>query len=260
MPPPRRRALGARRAGRVDPLSRAWRGAGHGRRGARRRSRARPGRRAPMSGSIRRPARVLDSASADAGAGAGPPRPPRQPDGAGLGRARSSAGSASSCSSPASPASGCGGRSPAASGAASAGSGRIRPTPTSTIRSASGSLLPLAMLSFTGFWISFPSVFSSFEASRSPGKGKGGGAARPCPGDARPAARRRPRLTADAALAAAQPHATGAARHHRLADRPGARVEDRLRARGRPGRGRGRRRDRRGRRRRARRAPRPAPG
>ena len=34
-------------------------------------------------------------------------------------------------------------------------------------------LLPLAMLSFTGFWISFPSVFGAFEASQ-PGKAKAG--------------------------------------------------------------------------------------
>ena len=67
-------------------------------------------------------------------------------------------------------------------------------------------LVPLAMLSFTGFWISFPSVFSNFEASQP--KGKGGG-----PPDRARAMRARPlsqtAMTADAALAAAQPHATG---------------------------------------------------
>jgi uncharacterized iron-regulated membrane protein len=67
-------------------------------------------------------------------------------------------------------------------------------------------MVPLAMLSFTGFWISFPSVFSAFEASQP--RGKSGGA----PDRAR-ALRARPlaqtRLTADAALAAALPHATG---------------------------------------------------
>jgi hypothetical protein len=65
--------------------------------------------------------------------------------------------------------------------------------------------LPLAMLSFTGFWISFPGVFGAFEASQP----KGGGA----PDRAR-ALRAQPlertAMTADAALAAAQPHATGA--------------------------------------------------
>ena len=66
-------------------------------------------------------------------------------------------------------------------------------------------LLPLAMLSFTGFWISFPSVFSNFEASQPKAKVKSGPPAR--------AARARPlmetAMTADAALAAARPHATG---------------------------------------------------
>lgn len=69
-------------------------------------------------------------------------------------------------------------------------------------------LLPLAMLSFTGFWISFPSVFSTFEASQPKAKAKGGGQ----PDRAR-AARAQPlgqtRLFADAALAAARPLATG---------------------------------------------------
>ena len=72
-------------------------------------------------------------------------------------------------------------------------------------------LVPLAMLSFTGFWISFPSVFSTFEASQpaAKGKGKAGG-----PPDRARAMRARPlavtAMTADAALTAAGPHATGA--------------------------------------------------
>jgi uncharacterized iron-regulated membrane protein len=66
--------------------------------------------------------------------------------------------------------------------------------------------LPLAMLSFTGFWISFPSVFGAFEASQP--KGKGGGPDRARAMRARPL--ERPAMTADAALAAALPHATGA--------------------------------------------------
>jgi uncharacterized iron-regulated membrane protein len=70
-------------------------------------------------------------------------------------------------------------------------------------------LLPLAMLSFTGFWISFPTVFSQFEASRPAPKGKSGGA----PPDRARAMRAQPLertgLTPEAALAAATPHATG---------------------------------------------------
>jgi uncharacterized iron-regulated membrane protein len=66
-------------------------------------------------------------------------------------------------------------------------------------------LLPLAMLSFTGAWISFPGVFGAFEASQP----KAGGA----PPDRARALRARPlaqtAMTADAALAAAQPEATG---------------------------------------------------
>jgi uncharacterized iron-regulated membrane protein len=58
-------------------------------------------------------------------------------------------------------------------------------------------LLPLAMLSFTGFWIAFPSVF---------GGGGGGGMPRPAP--AVPVAATR--LTPDAALAAAEPLAGNA--------------------------------------------------
>ena len=66
-------------------------------------------------------------------------------------------------------------------------------------------LLPLAMLSFTGVWISFPQAFGRFEATQ---PRAGGGA----PDRAR-AMRARPlertAMTEDAALAAAQPHATG---------------------------------------------------
>ena len=66
-------------------------------------------------------------------------------------------------------------------------------------------LVPLAMLSFTGVWISFPSLFSSFEASQP--KGKGG------PPDRARAMRARPldapATAPDAALSAAQAHATG---------------------------------------------------
>lgn len=58
-------------------------------------------------------------------------------------------------------------------------------------------LLPLAMLSFTGFWISFPGVF---------GGGGGGGGPRPAP--AQPLAETR--LAPDAALAAARPLAGNA--------------------------------------------------
>ncbi|MGQ0588544.1 MAG: PepSY-associated TM helix domain-containing protein [Sphingosinicella sp.] len=63
-------------------------------------------------------------------------------------------------------------------------------------------MVPLAMLSFTGFWISFPSVFSQFEATRP--APKGGGARRATP---RPLARTA--MMPEAALAAARPHATG---------------------------------------------------
>ena len=66
-------------------------------------------------------------------------------------------------------------------------------------------LVPLAMLSFTGFWISFPSVFSTFEAGQP--KAKSGPPDRARAMRAQPL--QRPALTADAALAAARPHATG---------------------------------------------------
>jgi uncharacterized iron-regulated membrane protein len=66
-------------------------------------------------------------------------------------------------------------------------------------------LLPLAMLSFTGLWISFPSVFSGFEANQARTRG--------APPDRMRAMRPRPlertALTADRALAAAAPHAAG---------------------------------------------------
>lgn len=77
-------------------------------------------------------------------------------------------------------------------------------------------LVPLAMLSFTGFWISFPSVFSVFESSppRAEGKAKGKGGEKAGPPDRMRAMRAQPLettvLTPEAALAAAQPHATGA--------------------------------------------------
>ena len=62
-------------------------------------------------------------------------------------------------------------------------------------------LIPLAMLSFTGAWISFPKVFSKFEQSSGPAP------------DRSRAMRARPleatKLTPDAAIAGATPHATG---------------------------------------------------
>jgi uncharacterized iron-regulated membrane protein len=70
-------------------------------------------------------------------------------------------------------------------------------------------LLPLAMLSFTGFWISFPSVFSAFEA----GQPKAKGTAKAGPPDRMRAMRAQPlertAMTPDAALAAARPRSTG---------------------------------------------------
>jgi uncharacterized iron-regulated membrane protein len=66
-------------------------------------------------------------------------------------------------------------------------------------------LLPLAMLSFTGAWISFPQFFGRFEASQP--KSGGGGADRIRAMRARPL--ERTALDADGALALAQPHATG---------------------------------------------------
>jgi uncharacterized iron-regulated membrane protein len=64
--------------------------------------------------------------------------------------------------------------------------------------------LPLAMLSFTGFWISFPGVFGAFEASQP----KAGGVDRARAIRAQPL--ERTAMSADAALAAARPLATGA--------------------------------------------------
>jgi uncharacterized iron-regulated membrane protein len=66
-------------------------------------------------------------------------------------------------------------------------------------------LIPLAMLSFTGVWISFPQFFSQFtEASTSKG---GGGNDRARQMRARPL--ESTAMTPEAALAAAEPHATG---------------------------------------------------
>jgi uncharacterized iron-regulated membrane protein len=66
-------------------------------------------------------------------------------------------------------------------------------------------LLPLAMLSFTGFWISFPGVFGAFEASQ-PKAGEGPDRMRA----QRAQPLERTAMTADAALAAAGPLTTGA--------------------------------------------------
>lgn len=85
-------------------------------------------------------------------------------------------------------------------------------------------LVPLAMLSFTGFWISFPSVFSTFERPKAEAKAGGsGGEGRGERGKGKEKAgppsraqqmRARPleqtAMTVDQAVAAAQPHATGA--------------------------------------------------
>jgi uncharacterized iron-regulated membrane protein len=62
-------------------------------------------------------------------------------------------------------------------------------------------LLPLAMLSFTGAWISFPALFSKFEAA------KGGAPDRARVQRAKPLDD--PGVTPDAAVAAAERHATG---------------------------------------------------
>src|SRR5690606_38401348 len=66
-------------------------------------------------------------------------------------------------------------------------------------------LIPLAMLSFTGAWISFPSVFSAFEPS--PAAQGGGGAARGRGGPTEPLAATQ--TSVDAALAAARPQMSG---------------------------------------------------
>lgn len=62
-------------------------------------------------------------------------------------------------------------------------------------------LIPLAMLSFTGAWISFPKVFSKFEQSAGPAPDRAR-AQRAQPLET-------PKLTVDAAISGAQPHATG---------------------------------------------------
>ena len=66
-------------------------------------------------------------------------------------------------------------------------------------------LIPLAMLSATGAWISFPSVFSAFESG--PARGGPGGPGGGRGGPAQPLAETQ--TTADAALAAARPLAPG---------------------------------------------------
>jgi uncharacterized iron-regulated membrane protein len=66
-------------------------------------------------------------------------------------------------------------------------------------------LLPLAMLSFTGAWISFPQVFGRFEATQP--RAGGGAPDRARMMRARPL--ERTVMTEDVALAAAQAHATG---------------------------------------------------
>ena len=63
-------------------------------------------------------------------------------------------------------------------------------------------LIPLAMLSFTGAWISFPKLFGMFESRPAPSSTDRMRAMRAAPLEA-------PVLTIDQARAAAQPHATG---------------------------------------------------
>jgi uncharacterized iron-regulated membrane protein len=63
-------------------------------------------------------------------------------------------------------------------------------------------LIPLAMLSFTGAWISFPKVFGMFESRPAPSAGDRARTMRALPLDA-------PRMTADQALQAAAAHSTG---------------------------------------------------
>lgn len=67
-------------------------------------------------------------------------------------------------------------------------------------------LIPLAMLSFTGAWISFPKVFSAFESGpqRSPGGGPGGPG-----GFGRSQVLETPNTGVDAAVLAAQPLGKG---------------------------------------------------
>jgi uncharacterized iron-regulated membrane protein len=64
-------------------------------------------------------------------------------------------------------------------------------------------LIPLAMLSFTGAWISFPRVFSAFESAPAGPRGPGGP-----PGFGAPPIEA-PHTSVDAALAAARPLAQG---------------------------------------------------
>jgi uncharacterized iron-regulated membrane protein len=66
-------------------------------------------------------------------------------------------------------------------------------------------LIPLAMLSFTGAWISFPSVFGAFESG--PARGGPGGPGGGRGGPAQPLSETR--SSVDAAVAAATPYAQG---------------------------------------------------
>ena len=63
-------------------------------------------------------------------------------------------------------------------------------------------LIPLAMLSFTGAWISFPKVFGAFESRPAPSQADRMRSMRAMPLE-------RPALDVDQAIAAAQPYATG---------------------------------------------------
>ena len=63
-------------------------------------------------------------------------------------------------------------------------------------------LIPLAMLSFTGAWISFPKIFSMFESRPAQGPSDRARAMRAMPLQATA-------ITVDQAVSAAQPHATG---------------------------------------------------
>ena len=63
-------------------------------------------------------------------------------------------------------------------------------------------LIPLAMLSFTGAWISFPKVFSTFEARPGPSPADRARSMRAMP-------LARPAMTIDEAIGAAKVHATG---------------------------------------------------
>lgn len=63
-------------------------------------------------------------------------------------------------------------------------------------------LVPLAMLSFTGAWISFPKLFGTFESRPAPSASDRARAMRATPLES-------PAMSIDQALAAANPHATG---------------------------------------------------